>query len=129
MKKNFSNVSRQQNIEFGLATILITAILAYWSGQNGFILAVIILSLITILIPFVLTPVTAIWYKFSHLPGMISSSVLLGLVFFFIVTPVGCVRRICRKDSLLLRQFKKNKGSVLVDKEHTYTKDDLIHTF
>lgn len=125
----FSNITKQQNSEFGLVAILITAILAYWLEDKGFLLAVIILTFVVILIPKIFTPFTAIWNKFSRMLGKVVSSILLGLIFFFVVTPVGYVRRLCKKDSLLLKQFKKSNRSVFVYRDHTYTKDDMIHMF
>jgi hypothetical protein len=74
-------------------------------------------------------PLRAAWYKFSYVSGTVSSSVLLALVFFLLVTPVGLVRRLLRKDSLSLRQFGKGRESALIERQHLYTKEDMIHTF
>ncbi len=122
-------MSKQQNIEFGLVAILVTGVLAYWLEHKGLVSAVIILSLITILFPVIFTPFTIFWYKLSHVLGIVVTSILLGLIFILIVTPMGYFRHIIRKDSLSLLQFGKSNKSVLHDRDHTYAKDDLIHTF
>ncbi len=122
-------VSKRQNIEFGLVTILVMAILSYRLGYKALLLAVIILSLVTILVPVLFTPFTAVWYKLSYLLGIVASSILLSVIFFVIVTPVGCFRRLFRKDSLSLLQFKKSNKSTLKDRDRTFSKDDMIHTF
>jgi hypothetical protein len=122
-------MSKQQNIEFGLIAILVTAVPAYWLEHKGLLFTVIVLGLVTILIPVIFTPFTILWHKLSHLLSKVTTSVLLGLIFFLIVTPVGCFRRIFRKDNLLLLQFRKSNKSVLYNRDHTYGKDDLIHTF
>ena len=54
---------------------------------------------------------------------------LLGIVFFLVITPVGRIRRLCGIDSLRLRQFKKGRRSVLTDRNHVYTPDDLKNIF
>ncbi|MDR3141551.1 MAG: hypothetical protein LBU37_07500 [Tannerellaceae bacterium] len=74
-------------------------------------------------------PLTAIWYQFAHLLERLVSSALLTLVFFLVVTPMGLTRRLLGKDSLSLRQFGKSNRSVLKDRPHLYTKEDMIHTF
>ena len=123
------NVTKRQNVEFGLVAILVMAVLAYWLDDKRLLLSVIVLSLVVILIPKVLTPFSFIWYKFSFVLGKFMSSVLLGLIFFLIVFPVGYIRRLCKKDSLHLKQFKKSDRSAFVNRDHTYVKEDMIHLF
>lgn len=119
----------KQNIEFGLVMILVTAILSWWLDSKACLIAVILLSLVSILVPALFTPFTAVWYKLSHLLGIVASSILLGLIFFLVVTPVGLIRRFLRKDSLSLLRFKKSTQSVLKERQHLYAKEDMIHTF
>jgi hypothetical protein len=53
------------------------------------------------------------------------SRVLLALVFFGLVTPVGILRRLAGKDPLKLRAFKAGEESALLDRNHTFTASDL----
>jgi hypothetical protein len=71
----------------------------------------------------------AAWLRLSGWMGVAVSSVLLAAVFFLVVVPVGCIRRMAGKDSLRLKKFGKGRGSALTDRGHTYTGGDLIHTF
>ena len=125
----FAGVTGQQNREFGLVAILVVAVLAWWLEDMKLLPEIIILVLTTILFPVLFTPFTALWYMFARVVGRIMSSFLLGLVFFLMVTPVGCIRRLCGKDSLSLRQFGNSRKSVFVTRDHTYSKDDMIHMF
>ena len=53
-----------------------------------------------------LSPLNLQWFKFGMLLGRIASPILMGLVFFLVVTPTGMIMRILNKD--LLRLKKKN---------------------
>lgn len=125
----FTNVTKQQNYEFGLVSILVLSILSYWLDNRELLLSAIVISLTVILTPTLFTPFTAIWYKLSYGINKVMSSILLGLIFLLVVTPVGWVRRLCKKDSLLLQPSNKNRKSVFIPRDHVYSKEDLRHMF
>jgi hypothetical protein len=54
-----------------------------------------------------LTPLNKIWFKFGLLLGKLISPLIMGLIFFFVVTPIGLLMRLLGKDLLNLK-FKKN---------------------
>ena len=56
-----------------------------------------------------LTPLNKIWFKFGILLGKIVSPIILGIIFFFVVTPIGLIMRILGKDLLNLK-FNTNKS-------------------
>ena len=51
----------------------------------------------------ILTPLNKLWFKFGILLGKIISPIIMGIIFFFIVTPIGIIMRILRKDILCLK--------------------------
>tara|TARA_E500000178_G_scaffold307967_1_gene321290 strand:- start:723 stop:1100 length:378 start_codon:yes stop_codon:yes gene_type:complete len=55
-----------------------------------------------------LTSLNKIWFKFGLLLGKIISPLIMGLIFFFVVTPIGLLMRLLGKDLLNL---KLNKNS------------------
>lgn len=69
------------------------------------------------------------WYGFSRILGYINISVLLGLTFFLIVTPVALFRQLCCKDNLRLKQFRKSTESTLAHRGHLFSKENLTDTF
>lgn len=71
----------------------------------------------------------AAWLAFAEILGMINIRILLGILFVLLVVPVGVWRRWRGIDHLRLRQFKKGKGSVMENRDHEYTREDLLHTF
>ena len=56
-----------------------------------------------------LTPLNKIWFKFGILLGRIVSPVIMGLIFFLVVTPIALIMRIIGKDLLNLK-FNKEKS-------------------
>jgi len=57
----------------------------------------------------VLTPFNKLWFKFGLLLGKIISPIIMGIIFFLVVTPIAFIMRIIGKDLLNLK-FNKNKS-------------------
>ena len=63
----------------------------------------------------ILTPLNSIWFKFGLLLGKVVSPVIMGIIFFLVVTPTSFIMRILGKDLLNLK-YNKNK-SYWIEKE------------
>jgi multisubunit Na+/H+ antiporter MnhG subunit len=70
-----------------------------------------------------------LWFGLSHLLGAVVSRIILTLLFFLLVTPVGLVRRWVGADSLQLKKWKKDRGSVFVVREGTILPKDLENPY
>ena len=57
----------------------------------------------------ILTPLNKLWFRFGIFLGKIISPVIMGIIFFLVVTPIGLVMRLLGKDLLNLR-YNKNKS-------------------
>ena len=57
----------------------------------------------------ILLPLNKIWFKFGILLGKIISPLIMGLIFFVVVTPIGLLMRLFNKDLLNLK-FNKSKS-------------------
>ena len=55
-----------------------------------------------------LTPLNKLWFKFGIFLGKIISPIIMGIIFFLIVTPIGLLMRLFGKDVLNLK-YNKNK--------------------
>ena len=77
------------------------------------ILIVIIFLIFGILNSRFLTPLNKIWFKFGLLLGQIISPVVMGIIFFLVVTPIAFIMRILGKDVLRL---KKSNNSYWIKK-------------
>jgi hypothetical protein len=127
--KIFAKVTEKQSQEFGQVAVLVSIFLALYLGEKNFLRAAFILSLITVTIPSIFYPLAVCWFGLSGILSATSSRILMGMVFLLIVIPVGLSRKLLGKDNLKLKQFKKSKGSVMINRDHLYTEADLLHTF
>ena len=57
----------------------------------------------------ILYPLNKIWFKFGLLLGKIVSPLVMVIIFFLVVTPIGLLMRILNKDLLNLK-FNKSKS-------------------
>ena len=57
----------------------------------------------------ILFPLNKIWFKFGILLGKVISPLIMGLIFFVVVTPIGLLMRLFNKDLLNLK-FNKSKS-------------------
>ena len=102
------------NRSFGIVFFIVFLIIATYPLLNqvevrlwSLILSVIFLIL-GLLNSKLLTPLNKIWFKFGILLGKIVSPFVMGIIFFFVVTPIGIFMRILNKDLLKLKFNKKS---------------------
>jgi hypothetical protein len=126
---SYLDISREQTKEFGMLSVLVMSFLAFYLRQINLTVVIFILALLTLLFPVIFYPFAIVWFGLSRLMGKLSTGILLGIVFFVIVIPVGLFRKMLRLDGLKLKQFKKTKDTVLVNRDHIYVGSDLLHTF
>ena len=62
----------------------------------------------------ILTPFNKIWFKFGILLGNLISPIILGIIFFLIITPTSLIMKILGKNLLNLK--KNNKSSYWVER-------------
>lgn len=67
------------------------------------------------------------WNKLSLVLGGISNGILLTIVFFLVLTPIGLMRRWRKKGSLTY--FDPGKTSNFSERAHSFTKKDLENTW
>ena len=51
----------------------------------------------------ILSPLNKIWFKFGIFLGKIISPIVMGIIFFLVVTPTGFIMRLLGKDVLNLK--------------------------
>ena len=56
-----------------------------------------------------LSPLNKIWFKFGILLGKVISPIIMGIIFFLVVTPIGFIMRLLGKDVLNLK-YSNNKS-------------------
>ena len=55
----------------------------------------------------ILTPLNKLWFRFGIFLGKIVSPLIMGLIFFLVVTPIGLMMRLLKKDILALKYSEK----------------------
>ena len=118
-------VNKSQARDTGLAIILILLIIEYIKRPGWLVLSAMVVLVLTMTYPAVFKPMGRIWFTFSHFLGTIVSKIILSLVYFIIVTPMGLVRRAMGADPMRGKLWKKGDESVLVDRDHHYSSEDL----
>ena len=108
--------------------LLCLIILIVFKKENfaGFALIVLVINMVR---PQVYKPLAKWWFALSNLLSRIVPRILLGVLFYVMVTPVGLIRRVLGKDTLQLRKWKKGRESVLRERNHTLSAKDIINPF
>jgi len=120
MKKNTHNIKLSSNRSFGIiffVFFLIVSIYPLFKGNDiriwTAILAIIFLIL-GLLNSKILSPLNKMWFKLGILLGNFISPIVMGIVFFAVVTPTGIIMKIIGKDLLNLK--KNNSKSYWIEK-------------
>jgi hypothetical protein len=115
MKKNKMNdIKISSNKSFGLVFFIVFLIIATYpliNNQNIRIWSLVI-ALIFLILGLInsniLSPLNRIWFKFGIFLGKIVSPVIMGIIFFFVVTPIAFLMKILKKDLLNLKFNSEN---------------------
>ncbi len=118
-------ISKDESRDTGMAMVLLLLILYSVLRRQELVLAAIVLHILNMTLPRIYGPIAVVWLGFSHLLGTVMSKILLSIVFFAVVTPVGILRSLIGKDSLKLRAFKASEESVMLERNHTFAAGDL----
>ncbi len=81
---------------------------------------------IALLRPAILAPLNRLWTRFGLLLHKIVSPVVLGIMFFAVITPMGLLRRTLVKDPLHLR-FDRQARSYWVDRRPPGPRPDTMN--
>jgi hypothetical protein len=98
-----------------------TTVTAGSEKSFGFVFAVVfaiiaLFVLIALVRPGLLKPLNLIWFKFGLLLHKIVNPVIMGLLFYVTIMPIGLILRLCGKDVLNLR-INKNAATYWIRRE------------
>ena len=109
------DIKKSSNRSFGIVFFVVFLLIALYpliyDGEIrlwSLIISVIFLIL-GLLDSKILAPLNKIWFKFGILLGKIVSPLIMGIIFFLVVTPIGLIMRLLGKDVLNLK-YNKNKS-------------------
>ena len=107
-----SKIKISSNRSFGLVFFVVFLIIALWPLKSGeeFRLWSLVLSIIFFILGILnsklLTPLNKLWFKFGIFLGAIISPIIMGIVYFLVVTPTGVFMRLLGKDLLKTSKVK-----------------------
>ena len=108
-----SKIKIGSNKSFGIVFFTVFLIIAIWPLLNGYeirywsLIISIVFLLLGILNSKILTPLNKIWFKFGILLGNVIAPIVMGIIFFLIVTPTSLLMKLFGKDIL---GIKKNRS-------------------
>ena len=114
------------NKSFGLVFFVVFLIIATYPLINGDELRLwsLIISIVFLFLGLfnskILNPLNKLWFKFGIFLGKIISPLVMGIIFFLVVTPIGLLMRLLNKDLLNLRF--NNNGSYWIEKTEPKSK-------
>ncbi len=109
------DIKINSNRSFGIVFFVVFLFIAlYPLSYNGEIIKwSLVISLILLVLGLInskiLTPVNKIWFKLGIFLGNIISPIIMAIVFFLVVTPIGLIMKVLRKDLLNLK-FNSKKS-------------------
>ena len=107
-----SEIKSSSNRNFGLVFFVVFLIVALWPLKNAedirlwSLVLSIIFFILGVLNSKLLTPLNKLWFKFGIFLGAIISPIIMGIVYFLVVTPTGVLMRLLGKDLLKTHKIK-----------------------
>ena len=77
----------------------------------------------------ILKPFSYLWFGLSIILGNFMSKLIVSFVFFSIIIPVGFIIRLFKHNAFFLNEFKNNKESMFIKRNHVFELNDIIHPF
>ena len=111
-----SRIKTSSNRNFGLVFFFAFLIIGLWPLLNEGPLKIwsIIIAIIFLILGLInsklLTPLNKLWFKFGMFLGSIVSPIVMGIVFFLVVTPTGLIMKIMGKNLLNRKYDSKIKS-------------------
>ncbi len=122
-------ITKRQNMEVGVLVALAGIVFYKITGHELYFIVSVVSLIVVLVAPILFKPLSFLWFGLSGLLGAIVPKILLTLVFFLLVVPVGLVRKIFGRDTLQLQKFKKGKNPVMHERNYTYAKKDFHRSF
>lgn len=118
-------ISKKQASDTGMAAVLILLLIGLFTHNNLYYKIAIPVLVINMTFPMFYYPFAIVWLGFTHLLGTIVSKIILTIIYFIMVIPIGVFRRLLGKDSLQLSEFKKGNKSVMQTRDYTFLSEDI----
>ena len=120
-----SKIKISSNRSFGVVFFIAFLIYGLWPAANydtiryWSLLVSLVFLFLGLLNSKILTPLNMLWSKFGIILGSIIAPIVMGFVFFAVVTPIGLFMRMINKD-LLNKKYNKEKKTYWIKRDKTF---------
>ncbi|MBF0201254.1 MAG: hypothetical protein HQK66_08065 [Desulfamplus sp.] len=122
-------INIKESRDAGLALILIFLITDFFLKTIDLILPSIVILVFIMTVPIIFKPFAKVWFTLSHYLGIVTSKIILTLLFFIVITPVALTRRLFKADPLFLNGWNSGLTSAFKKEELCYKKSDIVHPY
>ena len=104
-----ADVKIGSNRSFGIVFFIVFLLISIYPliNDEGLRIWSLVVSLIFLVLGIInsniLSPLNKLWFKFGILLGKVISPIIMGIIFFLVVTPIGLIMRLIGKDVLNLK--------------------------
>ena len=111
-----NKIKISSNRNFGLVFFMLFLIISLWplTYEGPIRIWSVTVALVFLILGLtkskLLTPLNKLWFKLGIILGAIVAPLVMGIVFFLVLTPIGLVMRIIGKD-LLNKKYDKKKNT------------------
>ena len=123
------SISSKQENDTGLALSFLFILIGLFSSNPIYYKIAGLTILLIMLIPSIFKSFAYIWFTIANIIGFFISKIVLTLIFIIFLVPFGIIMRLFGNDNLKLKQFKNSNKSVFVERNHIFTKEDIIKPF
>ena len=109
-----NDVKIGSNKSFGIVFFIVFLLISLYPLTNHENIRIwsLIISLIFLILGLlnskILNPFNKLWFKFGMILGRIISPIIMSIIFFLVVTPIGLIMKLLKKDLLNLKFNKTN---------------------
>ncbi len=109
------DIKISSNRSFGIVFFIVFLIITLYplTNDNDVRLWSLIISIFFLILGLtnssILTPLNKLWFKFGIFLGKVVSPIIMGIIFFLVVTPIGFIMRLLGKDLINLK-FNSSKS-------------------
>ena len=121
------NIKIGSNKSFGIVFFLVFLLISIYPLTNNenvrywSLIVSLIFLILGLLNSAILSPLNKLWFKFGIILGKIVSPLVMGIIFFLVVTPIGLLMKIFKKDLLNLT-FNDKKKTYWIEKTEPKSK-------
>ena len=97
-------------ITIGIILFIISGLLMYYGKESYQLIAIIASTFIGLglILPILLKPIYLLWMTFAAILGWIMTRVILSIIFYLILTPIGLITRLLGEDFLALKKIESD---------------------